>query len=126
MRHTKETQILKDGIISRFKSNTLTKEDKKHCSIKVNNGYHGKNPWGGKCFYIGREYLYFGGEAKCNLDTESKRLAKSNKEKTKYKVLTLNLDSIIAQELGLNRKGFYHYNSDRLSPDSIISIKQIN
>ena len=115
---------LKKEIIKNFQNGELTKEDKKHVYVKEAVCNHGKNPWGGKCFYVGDMYLYLTGEYKCNIDGASKHLTNSHKgSKIKCKTLFVYEDSPIAEALGLNYEGFYYYNPDRLAPDSILSLK---
>lgn len=106
----------------RFYKDCLTSEDKKHVYVYTRMCKHGKNPWGGKCYYVGNEYLYLSGEFKCHLDKESKLLALSNKTNSiRCKVLILREGA----PLGLERSGFYFYNSDRILPDSVLALKPI-
>lgn len=111
-------------IRERFYADTLTKEDKKHVVIKERTVKHGKNPWGGKCLYVGESYLYLSGEFKCNLDKKSIDMSKdikNLKDGVKCKALFVSSKEL-AKQLGL-MGGFYHYNSDRQLPDSVIALK---
>lgn len=123
----KDALKLKKELVERFQNGKLTRQDKKHVYVKTKNAYHGENIWGGRCFYVGKECIYLTGEFRGKIDKESIKLAKKFKGyKIKCEVLYAKLGSDFADTIGLRSGGFYSFNPDRLTPDSILSIKLIS
>ena len=116
-----------EDIINRFRKGCLTPEDLTHVYTKEMICKPSKDPWGNKSYSIGDMNIYFKGELDNYMDSFSIHLIKHlyKKDTIKCEILFTKYDGPIGKSLGLNTNGFYHYNSDRMLPDSIVALNFI-
>lgn len=116
--------MTKSKIISLFYENKLTKEcfenvviEKRKVEIIVGEGRKNNID-----FIVGNDTIWTNGEFKGNLDKRSIDKFKKIK-KAICDVLIVKSGSELANRMGLNYNGFYHFNPHRLSPDSILAFR---